>query len=194
MTRERKGFQLCGLETELLSRSEVPLLSGPVSLLSCLISPSIPTTTTLASFASPRPSALSTAPLGHWFASWILWPLPLQINSLSWKFLLPISKRVTVWASHPVKTATSEDADLAGIWSDHCGVRATLGPTGWARKESGSLVTKTDFWDQHLWEGLSCGDAGVMRYGWDGEAGHIPLEDLTLGVHFAFLWPNLHSW
>ena len=33
-----------------------------------------------------------------------------------------------------------------------------------------------------------------MRWGWDGEAGHIPLEGLTLGVHFAFLWPNLHPW
>ena len=44
VTGERKGAQWCGLETELLSGSAAPLLSDPVSLLSCLVSPSIPTT------------------------------------------------------------------------------------------------------------------------------------------------------
>lgn len=83
VTGERKGAQWCGLETELLSGSAAPLLSDPVSLLSCLVSPSIPTTSTLASLASPPSLSLSTAPLSHWFASWIWWPLPLQINSLS---------------------------------------------------------------------------------------------------------------
>lgn len=193
MTRERKGVQFCGLETELLSRSEVALLSGPVSLLSCLISPSIPTIATLASFASPHPSALSTAPLGHWFASWIWWPLPLQINSLSWKFLLPISKRVTAWAAHPVKTATSEAADLASIWSDHR--RVTSYPrSNWLTKE-GIRVTCYKNWllrsapmgRPQLW-GCRCDE---VRVGWWGWAHPIRRFDPWSSFCFSVAKPTL---